>query len=758
MCVCVYVWTAAAPPPSFFSLSFFKHTLRCSTETAGVSCAIPVMYTCPPSFSYSLAFPFPLLFLFGTVPALNTLPHLREPKLEAGSAPPCGCVSAAGGSVCLSVCAMLSYPTCGTADALHGSPLLLSSLPFSLSFFRLLVCFSRDCGNEGVVAAVTRRMASFNAYDSSLVVLAPTEEASFFSLPYIEELLSLYRSSVLTSASPPLASTSLASANMTAAVAGTIYSVPVRCRLEVERELEEQFFSQQPGQGRPGQRKGGQTPEKTLAYLRLGLARALGFVGEEGLKSKLTGAALDDQLLCYHRQTFCLHGREASTGAAVDGYIEESDDELRQSAFLEWFEDLLGFIVARDFSAVQARCVLIDTMGLLESLDSLPPDAVEEEADDTLVEMATTYFLQDAITAQTCALPTTVVETTVTTVPVTREVPDPDLVASLEQRLQKDGKLSKKQQGVIQAQIANAPLVSLTTMEEQRVDTDKEMIVDPYFTLSEAAAVLDYLTSTVLGQWRLLQYVMSKEQKCRETVSRVPGVNDFHVVMEDVDVYCVPPLREFFPVEMHDMQRQRRALWQQTEETTDALFNEAFLGSMEAIRADEERERTALRLAKEERERENKANALSTAEFDRVEKAYCLRLQHCLNGGRDLVDCNEAEMMPNALLSSTAPAATVAAAAAPSPPPSRPHSSAGSGGAKGRKRAASKTGGKAAAAILPPVLAGEPRVMPDSVDPLPTDVPFYLPDVEVRVGVVSLSLDGLMADPKLAKKSTRARK
>lgn len=767
-----------------------------------------------------------------------------------------------------------------------------------------------------------------------LAVVAPSEEATFFSLPYVEELLGLYHhilfagggnttnaaSSHNSHGSPsPTGAAAFAALPLSAhgCLAGSLATAAVRCRLETERVCEAVYLD---GDGvREGARAGHfstAAAASALDLLRLGLSRALGFpTGEEeeagggaslpaptaaaaaaaaaaplpphaercgsgkrrqpaprppsggnrinsskgGGESKAAGSPapapahphphpnpnhphhqsvpmlpVDDRLLCRRRQVFTHHRNNTTTAF---GYIEESGEDLRRSAFLEWFEDLLGFLVAADLSAVQARCVLIDAMVLLECLDGLPAGAPGAEVDDELVEMATVAFFEDALTAQSCPVPTRVVETIVSQRPVTRLVPDSDLIATLEHQLRTEKKLGKKQVAAIREQLAAVPVVPRTAVEEERVEVEREVMVGPYFTLSEAAAVLDYLTGTLLSHWRLVKTTMTARQPTRQATSVTAAIGDGggvrapphatqaaataavaaaramqlsgivvsassggsdvsreeekegstvlgtttttiptptppttftplveaavrYVLYEDVDPLCIPPLQRFLPTSLHAQQRARGALWRETAEGAEALFLSEYCAPLEALAAAECGERCAIAAAKAAADADNRASALVGGEYVRVERAYTLRLRRALAAAAGLdPDDDDADAVV-AEREGLPRAGNGTSGNAPSSGRERSANRSGGGGGKalpgnGSTATAAPTTAAAAASggtgLLPPVLAGQPRIPADAIV-LPTGAVFDLPAVEARVDTAGASLDGLLSDPRLAKK------
>lgn len=587
---------------------------------------------------------------------------------------------------------------------------------------------------------------------SPFVHSAPESEASFLSLPFIEELMhyhALWRRDALH------ADGDHGTTDTTNPHSADTASV-VRSRMQTERLYERHYYDFPDRHVTLASARAGashqtdtaacppmpsasptvaleEDPATALLMLRTGLCRALGLPSPDP-------TLYDEDLLLQRRRCNVMRtvGEPPSMPevplaqlvamSTVDeprapkpllrtenGYVERDSDDLQQAAAIEWFEDALGFIAQMSFSALQARCVLLDAAGLFEALDSLPLNAMEDD-----VRLVLSTMLQDMLCSQTCPVPTAVLDRKTERQMVTRDVPDPELVRSLEHKMDKPN-LSKKQVLAIKEQIAHVPLVQVTTVDSVVVETEREVAVGPYFSMVEAAAVLDHLTTSILSHWRLIKWTLGTQQSKEN--------REVLVLLEDVDTFCVPPLKEFIPLYLYTTESDRCDIWEEARTDAERDFVESFVTPVARLKDEELLEHAHLREAKIRADSENRANALSAEDYNRVELAYNTRLRYAIRGTTLQED---ACPLPTATLPQSPPPSPPAVAFAPTPPSKR------------LSGMASKRGRGSKSVQLPPIL---PLIPATSIELNPEASVFRADNVVSRIEAVSAQLEAHLVIP-----------
>ncbi|EPY26786.1 hypothetical protein AGDE_11092 [Angomonas deanei] len=378
-------------------------------------------------------------------------------------------------------------------------------------------------------------------------------------------------------------------------------------------------------------------------------------------------------------------GRVIDRGTGL--YREERADRLCQTVVVEWFEDILLFIQRSGFNVVQTRCILLDALGVLRSLQELPPEAITSDA-----EMAVSHVLEDALVSQTCVLPTSVLERQVLLEEVRRTVPDPVILEGLQKRLREE-KLNKKQQQALQAEMEQVPQVEVVSKEERVREVPTDVKIGPYFTLSEAACVLSYLCESALMHWRLWSCVLQPTAEVHSSPEPQRTV-----LVEDVPSFTMPPLAEFLPEDKHNFQVSRTLLLREAEDSLNRLYNE-FESKWNDLKTECEEDHTRVKEILDIADEHNRHNALNPTEYDSVERAFTLRL--------------------NALMTKNASVGPLAAAMRPEQEEPAEEPVADQKGSKKKK----STPGKSAPVQLPD---------PDTIV-LPDDAAFEVEEVERRV-------------------------
>ncbi|KEG09895.1 hypothetical protein DQ04_04481050 [Trypanosoma grayi] len=520
------------------------------------------------------------------------------------------------------------------------------------------------------------------------VLRAPVHKATFFSLTLVEELL---RHARKVDQECPLLVLPLSQSRE---------STRVLSRIQRETRYEEYWPVEHPVAG--DECRGAPS---ALYLLRIGLLRALGF------PTPGVGDATDTAALVL--------GRDVVTSASsVDGapaspllYREAAQEELRRMALGEWCEDLLFFTVHRGFSAVQVRCVLLTAMHLMNTVADLPANATDEAAEDCCAKV-----LEKLLIEQACGLPNKIVETRQVVQMTTVEVPDLQYVATIEAKLAKEK--NKKQQQALRDQLANAPTCSETRREVHEEKVMTEIVVGPYFTLHEVAQILDYLSSSVVRHWRLFRSLLSEPQP----------VEMHEEVQEQWDAwaFCIPPLTEFLPDDVHMMELGRQDLMHACEVAIDEAFEEEFMRPLRELQRQRNDLLECLQQQELQAEEDNRRNALDGVEYMRVAHAFTLRLGKRIERNDTVMGHAESDEMPLSSLPEVTGTST---------PRKSTSVSAGS-----HRRGGSKGCNSSATAV------------PLQCIQLPADTCFSLDDVEARVtkleAAAQAMVDSLLEKPK----------
>ncbi|CCW67429.1 unnamed protein product [Phytomonas sp. Hart1] len=519
----------------------------------------------------------------------------------------------------------------------------------------------------------------------SLIMSAPDDEATFLSLPYIDELLYWYKQSQSKIHSNYSLNEENTSTECWGASGATQISSIVRNRVEAERYFEEKYFDDSKriqvlnnsfeAVTRPttGSESGSVRHEKALptsndsktrsnrlssakvpnikpcstsdapvrkselhpspgspsqsplGVLWIGLFRALGFplqVITTATDLPLASPAIppDDLVLGRKLCDFSAYPLSPDKDTRVLGYKLRDADALRYTALVEWFEDLLGFILQWDYSCQQARCVLLSALALLRCLEGMPAEATEAD-----VEQAVGELLTNALIVQACPVSIHVRVPQTLEEPYTEPVCDLKPISNLEHRPLNEKKTDKNQRPTLMETPESGALHAVTTMVPERTEVTRKILVGPYFSAVDVEAVLDFLVSSAVMHWRLFTFILSEPQ----TVD----VHSTTLVLEDILPCFIPPLSEFVYEEEHNLAIEMEAVWRAASDGAEDIFNELYLRPIEDLQMQENQEWQALKVAKEAAKDETDDVELSREEYGRIERAFNLRLQKALGTG-----------------------------------------------------------------------------------------------------------------------------
>lgn len=332
---------------------------------------------------------------------------------------------------------------------------------------------------------------------------------------------------------------------------------------------------------------------------------------------------------------------------------------LRQAAILEWFEDVVQFARQQEWSVGQTRALLLIAQSMVECVEGcdaalrrrrreakaappppphLPPplrtgdDDDEEEAEaertareeDEAMEQAVSSLLQRLVRQAVFPSTVQVVGRTITPVSTVHTIPDPEAMEALEQKWKlKEGKtLNRKQQQQMKEQLDAVPRRTTTTMEEKITTWETPLDFPPCWSLEEMMRVMSFLTTSVLGHWRLWCVVLHADP------ADLPPeeVLDLPVPLDSTQRAFIPPLKSFFPASFYTQQEERRTIWREVEREKEMLFRTGFLPPLQEMAKKVKAQMEEWRMDWVEKERENDALKLSGAEYERVHHAFVLRL------------------------------------------------------------------------------------------------------------------------------------
>ncbi|KAH9598895.1 hypothetical protein LSM04_003352 [Trypanosoma melophagium] len=437
-----------------------------------------------------------------------------------------------------------------------------------------------------------------------LVLRAPVRQATFFSLALVEELLRHAR-------------------GVPSGAGG------VRARLQHETRCEACWPAAAPS---PSPTASSFSPTPAI-LLRIGVLRAL------GLPAPGPGENTSDLSIALGREIVVLPTASGKyTEDTPPWYREAEQDELQHLALSEWCEDLIFYALHHGFSAVQLRCVLLTAMHLMNVVAEIPAHATDMEA-----EIRCSQILETLLIEQACGIPNKVVEIHHVTNTVTTEVPDPEYVSALEAKLAKEK--NKKQQQLLQEQLSKAPLISQTKTEVHEERVLKEVVIGPYFTLHEVAQILEYFSSTVVQHWRLFRNFFSEYQPTK--------VYDEVQVQCDVWPFCIPPLSEFLHEDVYAMELERKDIINECEKAINEAFNEEFMQPLSELARDRDTIVENWELEQLKAEEDNKRNALDGSGYEKVVRAFSLRLTKLIERNDALGQIEETSIPPQSLQEST---------------------------------------------------------------------------------------------------------
>ncbi|KAG8346369.1 hypothetical protein ERJ75_000133200 [Trypanosoma vivax] len=422
--------------------------------------------------------------------------------------------------------------------------------------------------------------------------------------------------------------------------------------------------------------------------LRTGVLRALDF-------SMLNLTNLDnDMALVLGRDV--VRPMQLLSGVAEEPlfYRVAAQEDLRQMALCEWCEGLLFFSLNRGFSALQTQCVLLSAMHLLAALAGMGAGAA---ASDSEVEELCTRVLGDLLVEQACILPRKTYAERVVVKEVVYEEKDAEFVAAIEAKLMKEK--NKRQQQQLRDTLAKAPVIKRSRQETVREKVMVDVSVGPYFSLPEAARVLNYFSTTVVRHWRLFHFLLTESQP----------IDAEEITVEQCDSFpfCVPPLTEFLREDTHALEAERQAVFSECEVAINASFEEEFLLPVSELKQQCNEELRLIEEEMEQRERSNLENALTPGDYTRVVRGFALRLEK-------LAERNEAV---GEIEISSVPEISVARS-------------------NGKKRSGN---GKSSAAVA---------TLHDSPTVAPAVTAFMISEVESRVEKIERAVEGLKEKPK----------
>lgn len=475
------------------------------------------------------------------------------------------------------------------------------------------------------------------------------------------------------------------------------------------------------------------SPDVALPLLRWGLCRALGWphhllTEQDSRPSEITDVLLARRSCCFD-DSCPAPVAVGGPAAAPSLCVPLAGKELREAILLEWLEDLLGFILFQGFTVLQARCVVLDAMQLLNELDGASPEAAEEE--EGAVQMRISATLEKLACAQTCETTVPVVKTRVVRSAVEREVPDPDQVAEITKRLQKV--TSKKQEAALEEQLRQVPLIKVSTMEDVVVEDVAEATVLPLFSLTEMAAIAEYLTQSLVSHWRLISFVLSdatEHQQPQRLTNLVAEVED---ILPDL----IPPLQTFLEEGYFTAMSARRALYDTVVSSREEMYAATFLDPLLSMKVAESEARCALEEARAAEEQLNRENLLSLGECRKVERAYTVMVE-------DLIQAHENVGEDAARFSNQSTIAAVTVEE--SPLTSAATTAASHGKTAPRGKGSMRSGGVSARGLSKGKSFTLPHIdqvgMPAAARiQLPKDAKFLFDDIERRVDRIGTALD-----------------
>lgn len=414
-------------------------------------------------------------------------------------------------------------------------------------------------------------------------------------------------------------------------------------------------------------------------------------------------------------------------------FTESSQEELREAALLDWFEDVLGFARQQAFTTPQVRVLLLMSRTMLECvyhLDSLLIGMTgDDDAQDRVVLECVTDVFTSLCTAVGCEGEVEAIEEETRREAVSTEEPDREALAALEVKNKKDKGRSKpapspspQQQQRKASSIV--PLVTTTVIKDIVVEMRKTLRYPPSFSIVQLAAVLDFITSSVAGHWRLLSTVLHHRAAPRDVIT-------LNVVTDTTLRWGVAPLTTFLPATFFSQQQERLRVWAEAERSLQNQYENEYGRGLEDLMTEERADRDEITGEKLAGDADNRTMALDTAGFDRVQQAFALRLQHQQeeNFAVGIASGQEAFLKELGVMSDLMEAEAEAAQAG----------GAGGGGAGGKRGAPPK----AAVPPAPPVPASKRPmssarsavVSADQVN-VPTDAVFRIEEVEQRVDVI----------------------
>ncbi|CAJ1030737.1 hypothetical protein Q4I30_005604 [Leishmania utingensis] len=503
-----------------------------------------------------------------------------------------------------------------------------------------------------------------------------------------------------------------------------------------------------------------------LLLLRIGLCRALGWpvpaalqfngddgdeVGgiEDGSDKDRSGALgratqLADVLLSRHSYPNVPTSQRVTESSAAPTvatpiankslhmFMHMPDAELRQSVILEWVEDILVFAHYQGFTPVQTQCVLLDSLLILSMVDEHLV-GVADAATHAAWEQRVGDALQEVLCAQTCLTATRTIDTARRYQSVTTEVPDP---VQLEEITEKQHKAtSQKALAALEAAKQSLPLVSQTVMQHVEVEVEKDVTLRAVFAMSEAAAIAEYITRSVVTHkrlWDVLLGPVPEEQLPSQPIPataaaaadglRRPVVHrPICVSIENVASIYLPSHSVFHSEALQAVVDAQCRLFEACESERMLQFSTDWQEPLLAIAVQELSERRALQEATAQADAEDKAAGLTSQQCARVERAYGLRLQDVLRHNAHVV--RGAPPTASELL---AAAATPEVAAAPLP-----------GRVSGSKL---KNSGPC---VSIPSAAAAPALSTDAAASivLSADAAFELAEVEARVDRIAAAVE-----------------
>ncbi|KPA80382.1 hypothetical protein ABB37_04635 [Leptomonas pyrrhocoris] len=431
------------------------------------------------------------------------------------------------------------------------------------------------------------------------------------------------------------------------------------------------------------------------------------------------------------------------TSASAALYMELEDAEGQQDILLEWMEDVLIFALRQKFNAAQTQCLLLDSVLALQVLAETPKRegeaaaeaAAAEEENDAAWESRVSAALQDVLCTQTCPTVVRVIETVQQRQPVVREVPDPVQLAALEQKRQKA--TTQKALAALETAQAALPLVQQTFMEDVHTEVEKDATLPAFFSMTEAAAVVEFITrSTVMHRrlWRLV-LVGASSTPVRQPLRPVMEV-PLCVYVEDVPPVFLPPLSAFYSTKLQNEVDAQHSIYNDCAAEKESLFHTRYELPLAALGIEEATERQALLMAAKQAAAADRDAALTAQGCVHVEKAFALRLLDTVS--HNARPCRGDAVSASASTQGRGGEGVPMANSTPAFAASAPDSSK-------RKKKSSNAAGAAKGSNSNSNVLGQLMLSADAAAavPLPSGVVFTLADVEKRVDRITTAAESL---------------